>query len=88
MIAMQIYDRRAKTLPNVGLMKIKDSESGQEMYIDTGSKKLRLAHTKYWAEQEQRLGQTFSKSKVDWMSVATDEDYVRAMMNLFASRKG
>lgn len=87
-IAMQVYDRRAKTLPNVGLMKIMDSESGHEMYIDTSSKKLRLAHTKYWMEQEQRLGQTFSKSKVDWMSVATDEDYVKAMMNLFASRKG
>lgn len=87
-IAMQVYDRRAKELPNVGLMKILDSETGHEMYIDTGSKKLRLAHTKYWMEQEQRLSQTFSKSKVDWMSVATDEDYVKAMMTLFASRNG
>lgn len=85
-VAIQVYDKRAKELPDVGLMRVKDAESGQEMYIDTSSKKLRQAHTRYWLEREENLRQTFAKSKVDWASVATDEDYVKAMMGLFSQR--
>jgi len=69
-------------------VKMRDAESGHELYVDTNSKKVRLAHTKYWMEREERLRQTFAKSNVDWMSVATDEDYVKAMMALFALRNG
>ena len=47
-VAIQVYDQRAKTLPDVGLMKVRDAETGHEMYIDTSSKKLRRAHTAYW----------------------------------------
>ena len=85
-VAIQVYDKRAKELPDVGLMRVKDAESGQEMYIDTSSKKLRQAHTRYWLEREEYLRQTFAKSNVDWASVATDEDYVKAMMALFSQR--
>ena len=85
-VAIQVYDKRAKELPDVGLMRVKDAESGQEMYIDTSSKKLRQAHTRYWLEREENLRQTFVKSNVDWASVATDEDYVKAMMALFSQR--
>ena len=85
-VAIQVYDKRAKELPDVGLMRVKDAESGQEMYIDTSSKKLRQAQTRYWLEREENLRQTFAKSNVDWASVATDEDYVKAMMALFSQR--
>ena len=85
-VAIQVYDKRAKELPDVGLMRVKDAESGQEMYIDTSSKKLRQVHTRYWLEREENLRQTFAKSNVDWASVATDEDYVKAMMALFSQR--
>lgn len=85
-VAIQVYDKRAKELPDVGVMRVKDAESGQEMYIDTSSKKLRQAHTRYWLEREENLRQTFAKSNVDWASVATDEDYVKAMMALFSQR--
>ena len=85
-VAIQVYDKRAKELPDVGLMRVKDAESGQEMYIDTSSKKLRQAHTRYWLEREENLRQTFAKSNVDWASVATDEDYVKAMIALFSQR--
>lgn len=85
-MAIQIYDKRAKTLSNIGLMKVRDAESGHEMYIDTSSAKLRAAHTNYWLHRQAVLSETFAKSKVDWMSVATDEDYVKSMMALFAKR--
>ena len=47
---------------------------------------MRQAHARHWIEHEGMLRETFSRSKVDWVSVATDEDYVKAMMMLFASR--
>lgn len=84
--AIQVYDKRAKELPDVGLIKERDAETGHDIYIDTSSKKLRQAHTRYWMEREETLRQTFAKSNVDWVSVATDEDYVKQMMLLFASR--
>lgn len=85
-VAIQVYDPRAKMLPNVGLMKVRDAETGHEMFLDTSSKKLRMAHTQYWIEREEMLKQTFAKSKVDWISIATNEDYVKSMLLLFAQR--
>lgn len=85
-VAVQVYDQRAKTLPNVGLMKVKDAETGHEMFIDTASAKLRRAHTEYWLERMNTLKTTFAQSNVDWVSVATNEDYVKAMMLLFMQR--
>ncbi len=85
-MAIQVYDPRAKTLPDIGLMKVLDAETGHEMLIDTSSKKVRLAHSRYWQVRQERLRQTFAKSNVDWVSVATNGDYVRSMMALFSSR--
>lgn len=85
-IAIQVYDPRAKALPNIGLMKVFDAETGHETYIDTSSAKLRRAHTRYWIEREATLRQTFSSSRVDWMSVATNEDFTKSLMMLFKRR--
>ncbi|MBP7856649.1 MAG: DUF58 domain-containing protein [Prevotella sp.] len=85
-IAIQVYDPLARTLPNVGLLKVRDGETGHEMFIDTSSKQLRLAHTRYWMDREATLKQTFAKSQVDWTSVATNEDFTKALMLLFKRR--
>ena len=85
-VAIQVYDQRAKQLPNIGLMKVRDAESGHEMYIDTADKRLRRAHPQYWLSREQYLKETFAKSKVDWTSVATNEDFAKALMLLFRQR--
>ena len=85
-VAIQVYDQRAKTLPNVGLMKVTDAETGHAMYIDTGSKRLRKAHTQYWLDRQQTLADTFSKSNVDNVTIATNEDYVRSLIRLFQMR--
>ena len=85
-MAIQVYDKWAKALPDVGLVKVVDAESGHEMYVDTSSKKVRAAHARYWIERQQMLKDTLSRANVDWVPVATDDDYVKAMMHLFASR--
>lgn len=88
LMAIQVYDKLSKSLPDVGLLKVCDAETGHEQYIDTSSKQLRATHARYWTEREEKLKQTFSRSNVDWVSVATDEDFVKALMILFASRNG
>ena len=85
-VAIQVYDRRAKELPDVGLMKVVDSETGFEQYIDASSKKLRNAYSKYWANRQNNLMETFNRSNVDNISIATNEDYVRSLLMLFKKR--
>ncbi len=85
-VAIQVYDQRAKTLPDMGLVKVRDAETGYEMTIDTSSKKLRRAHTQYWLNRQQVLTRIFNKSNVDSVSIATDEDYVKQLMKLFQMR--
>ena len=85
-VAIQVYDPRAKSLPDIGLMKVRDAETGHEMIIDTSSAKLRQAHALYWIEREDLLNRTFAKSKVDWTSVATNENFTKALLLLFKKR--
>ena len=85
-VAIQVYDKRTADLPDVGLMKVVDAETGFEQYIDTGSRKLRESYRRYWMKRQADLKETFVKSNVDSMSVATDEDYVKALMGLFKKR--
>ena len=85
-VAIQVYDQRAKELPDVGLMKVVDAETGYEQYVDTGSKALRQAYRKYWNSRQSQLEETFNKSNVDHVSVATNEDFVKALMMLFKQR--
>jgi len=85
-VAIQVYDQRAKELPDVGLMKVVDAETGHEQYVDTGSKALRQVYRKYWNSRQSQLEETFNKSNVDHVSVATNEDFVKALMMLFKQR--
>ena len=85
-VAIQVYDRRVEELPAVGLMKIKDAETGHEQWIDTSSRAVRRAHHDWWVNKQAELNETFTKSNVDNVSVRTDQDYVKALMNLFAKR--
>ena len=85
-VAIQVYDVRAKELPDVGLMKVVDAETGFEQYVDTGSRRLRQAYQKYWMGRQAELTETFNKSNVDHVSVATNEDFVKSLMMLFKQR--
>ena len=84
-VAIQVFDRRMADLPDVGLMKVCDAETGHEQYIDTSSRKVRKAHHDWWNRQN-LLQDTFTKSNVDSVSIRTDQDYVSSLMTLFAKR--
>ena len=82
---VQVYDQLQRQLPNVGLLRIRDAETEREQYLDTSSKAVRLAHGRYWAERAYQLQHTFQKNSVDYMSVAADGDFVKALRQMFAA---
>ena len=86
LVALQIYDKREKELPNIGLVKIKDSERGGEMWIDTASRQVREKYVQWWLKNQQKMKDNAVKSGVDITSIATDEDYVRSLITLFERR--
>ena len=85
-VAVQVYDRRIEELPAVGLMKVKDAETGVEQWIDTSSKAVRKAHHDWWIAQKTALDNIFQMSNVDSVSIRTDQDYVKSLISLFAQR--
>ena len=86
MVAMQVYDIRETELPNVGLIKLKDAESGERVWVDTSDKRLRTTFKHAWGEGQLALQKAFTKSGVDLVSMSTSDDYVRALMKLFKMR--
>lgn len=85
LIGIQVYDPLLKQLPDVGIIRLQDAETGHEQYIDTSSKAVRKAHQQYWAERTDALRKTFQRNSVDYISVATDGDFVKALRQMFAS---
>ena len=85
-MAIQVYDKRDAQLPDVGLMRITDLETGATRWIDTSSSKVRKAYGKWWYERQQAMSEILKKSRVNFTGVATDEDYVKALMALFKNR--
>ncbi len=85
-VALQVYDNLETQLPDVGLMKIIDAETDAERWIDTSSRKVRQVYKDWWQGQQQLMQTSFNRSKVDNVSVRTDEDYVKALMTLFKKR--
>ena len=81
--AIQIYDRREAELPNVGLVKFHDAETGNDLWIDTAITSIRNDYAQAWRRNQDEIQQLFTRTGVDHVSVRTDEDYVKALMHLF-----
>lgn len=84
--SIQVYDRRDAEIPNVGLIKMRDLESGLEGWIDTSSKKVRKMYAKAWYDRQQWISGAMARSGVDMASISTDEDFVKALLGLFRRR--
>lgn len=85
-IALQIYDIRETEIPNVGLIKLKDAETGDRIWLDASDKNLRTFYKHKWEENQLKLERTFTKAKVDAISISTSDDYVKALLKLFKMR--
>ena len=85
-IAVQVYDKRDASLPDVGFMRVTDLETGASRWIDTSSSKVRKTYNKWWYERQQAMTETLRHCRVDFASIATDEDFVQSLMALFKNR--
>ena len=86
LIAVQVYDKRDAQLPDVGMMRITDLETGKSRWIDTSMKNTRQVYNKWWYERQQKMLTTLRKNGVDLASITTDEDYVKSLISLFKRR--
>jgi uncharacterized protein (DUF58 family) len=85
-VAIQVYDSRETEIPAIGLLKTKDAETGKEVWIDTSSAKVRTGYKLWWDKRQSEMQNAFKKSRVDSISIRTDEDYVKALISLFNRR--
>ncbi len=85
-VALKVYDERETELPPIGLVKLKDAETGEYIVVDSSSAKTRKMYADWWRNHKNRLDILFKKCGVDYTLVNTREDYVISLMNLFKKR--
>lgn len=83
---VQVYDKRDSSLPDVGLMRVSDLETGADRWVDTSSKRTRDEYGRWWYGRQQAMSETLKRCRVNFCSVPPDEDYVVALMGLFKRR--
>ena len=82
---IEVYDPRERTLPDIGLVHIKDSESGVSAWVNT-SRKMRRKYAGWFDTVSQSAVRLFNKYSIDNVSISTDEDYVKGLMAFFQKR--
>ena len=86
MVALRIYDERETELPPIGMIKLKDAETGAYMWIDSSSSNAQQAYKQWWSNLSGKLDTSFKKSGIDYVNINTNEDYVRSLISLFKKR--
>lgn len=85
-VALRIYDERETELPNIGMIKLKDAETGNYTWVDSSDRRAREIYRRWWHDLSVQLGNNFRKSGVDYVNISTNHDYVRALISLFKKR--
>lgn len=86
LVALRIYDERETELPNIGMIKLKDAETGEFTWVDSSDRKARQIYRDWWRNLSAQLDNNFRKSRIDYVNISTNHDYVRALISLFKKR--
>lgn len=86
LVGLRLYDQREAELPNVGIIELRDAETGMKKWVDTSSGRIRQEYARRWQEDAMTINSALTKNRIDSVNVATDEDYVIALMRLFKMR--
>lgn len=86
-IALTLNDPRERELPNIGMIKMKDAETGIERWIDTSNSLIQKSFRQYWSDHESRLRHTLLSTKVDRINVEIDKPYIRPLVDFFKMRE-
>jgi uncharacterized protein (DUF58 family) len=85
-VALRIYDERETELPNIGMIKLKDAETGEYSWVDSSDRLARSIYRKWWIDLSAQLDNSFKRSRVDYVSISTNHDYVKSLISLFKKR--
>jgi uncharacterized protein (DUF58 family) len=85
-VALKVYDPMEKAIPDIGLIKVSDSETGEEQWIDTSSVSTRRSYENWWNNHIEIIKNTFKRCGVDSAELRTDMDYVQPLIMLFEKR--
>ena len=83
---IRVYDPRERTIPDVGLVHVKDSETGRGAWINTSSRSTRAAYEQWFRTASESAAKLFNRYQVDSVDTATDQDYVKNLIALFHRR--
>lgn len=87
LISLRVTDKRELIIPKIGLVKFRDSETGEERWVDTSTSAWNQAYQKYVQHETSLLNRTFANNGIDNTWIYTDEDYVKPLMQLFKKRE-
>ncbi len=83
---IRVYDQREETIPNIGMVQMEDTETGERKIINTQSKKVRTAYEEYHSKHVEYYKNTFAKSGCGVISCRVDESYVKKLLGYFKRR--
>lgn len=86
LVALRLYDRHEEEFPNLGLIPVKDEETGALAWVNTADKEVRFQFKKAALERNGRLEDLFKRSGVDFTKIGTHESYIKPLMTLFKKR--
>lgn len=86
-VALRIYDHRETELPDAGLIRFKDAETGKNIWIDSGDSAVRKNYAAQWIKKDKELASLFAKSGIDYVNLNTEQNYIQPLMNLFKRRE-
>ncbi|MCQ2322076.1 MAG: DUF58 domain-containing protein [Bacteroidales bacterium] len=87
LISLRVTDKRELIIPKIGLVKFRDSETGEERWVDTSTSAWNQAYQKYVQHETSSLNRVFANNGIDNTWIYTDEDYVKPLMQLFKRRE-
>ncbi len=85
-VGLRIYDHRETELPDVGIVELRDAETGRRVWVDTASARTRRSYAGHWREAGRVVNSALTRCRIDNVEVATDQDYVAALIKLFKQR--
>lgn len=87
MVGLRIYDERETELPSVGMIKLKDAETGEYLWVDSSSRNVREIYRRHWSDRNKQLDNLLKKTGLDYVNISTREDYVKSLVALFKKRE-
>jgi uncharacterized protein (DUF58 family) len=87
MVGLRIYDEREAEMPSVGMIKFKDAESGEYLWVDSSSDRVREVYREDWNQRNKQLDSLLKKTGLDYVNISTREDYVKSLVALFKKRE-